>query len=58
MMFNLKRFKASNRMFKSKLETFVDFPVNGLDMTDFVHNSCTPNEYQNETDANNGECIP
>ncbi|CAD8073602.1 unnamed protein product [Paramecium primaurelia] len=55
LIFTLKRFKASNRMFKAKLETFVDFPINGLDMTDYLINSKTPQEYENETEDDNGE---
>ncbi|CAD8164051.1 unnamed protein product [Paramecium octaurelia] len=55
LIFTLKRFKASNRMFKQKLETFVDFPLNGLDMTDYLINSKTPQEYENETEDDNGE---
>ncbi|CAD8077505.1 unnamed protein product [Paramecium sonneborni] len=55
LIFTLKRFKASNRMFKQKLETFVDFPINGLDMTDYLINSKTPQDYENETEDENGE---
>ncbi|CAD8078254.1 unnamed protein product [Paramecium sonneborni] len=55
LIFTLKRFKASNRMFKQKLETFVDFPINGLDMTDYLINSKTPQDYENETEDDNGE---
>lgn len=51
----MKRFKASNRLFKQKLETLVDFPINNLDMTDYVINSRTPFEYHNENETNNGE---
>lgn len=32
---HLKRFKGTG-MFKSKLSTVVDFPLDGLDMTNFV----------------------
>lgn len=42
-------------MFKQKLETFVDFPINGLDMTDYLINTKTPSEYENETEDDNGE---
>ncbi|CAD8065888.1 unnamed protein product [Paramecium primaurelia] len=55
LIFTLKRFKESNRMFKQKLETFVDFPINGLDMTDYLINSKTPQEYETETEDDNGE---
>ncbi|CAD8158112.1 unnamed protein product [Paramecium pentaurelia] len=55
LIFTLKRFKASNRLFKQKLETLVDFPINNLDMTDYVINSRTPFEYHNENETNNGE---
>ena len=43
LIFHLKRFKASaNRSFKTKLETLVEFPINGLDMSEFVLNSNVP----------------
>ncbi|CAD8091291.1 unnamed protein product [Paramecium sonneborni] len=55
LIFTLKRFKASNRLFKQKLETLVDFPINDLDLTEFIINSKTPSEYKNENENNNGE---
>lgn len=33
----------------------MDFPINGLDMTDYLINSKTPQEYENETEDDNGE---
>lgn len=43
---HLKRF-SYNRFFKNKLETFVDFPTNDLDLSTFVaHQTCqSPNCY-------------
>ncbi|KAM3133391.1 hypothetical protein pb186bvf_014552 [Paramecium bursaria] len=55
LMLQLKRFKASNRMFKQKLESFVDFPINGLDMSDYIINSRIPNDYKEENLQDNGE---
>ncbi|CAD8163336.1 unnamed protein product [Paramecium pentaurelia] len=55
LIFILKRFKASNRLFKQKLETQVDFPINNLDMTDYLINSNIPSEFQNENENFNGE---
>lgn len=56
LIFNLKRFKSSHhRSFKSKLETLVNFPINGLDMTDYVLNGSIPHDYSNETLEKNGE---
>jgi len=43
LIFHLKRFKQdSNRYFKKKLEALVQFPISGLDMTEFVLNSSLP----------------
>ncbi|CAD8190935.1 unnamed protein product [Paramecium octaurelia] len=44
LIFTLKRFKASHGFFKQKLETFVEFPVQGLDLTEFILNKNKPNE--------------
>lgn len=49
LIFALKRFKASNRMFKQKLETLVEFPINGLDLTKYVINGSVPESYSSET---------
>ncbi|CAD8047703.1 unnamed protein product [Paramecium sonneborni] len=55
LIFTLKRFKTSNIQFKQKLETFVDFPIENLDMTDYLINSNTPKEFHKENMTNNGE---
>lgn len=55
LMFHLKRFKASNKMFKQKLETLVDFPLSGLDLSEFIINSNIPEAYSHEDQTNNGE---
>ena len=56
LIFHLKRFKASShRSFKSKLDTLVEFPLTGLDMTDQILNTNIPNEYNNEALLENGE---
>ncbi|KAL4511802.1 hypothetical protein ABPG72_012647 [Tetrahymena utriculariae] len=47
---HLKRFKGSSGIFKSKLTKVVDFPIEGLDMTDFVIEKETPQSYY-EQDA-------
>ncbi|EAR94414.2 ubiquitin carboxyl-terminal hydrolase (macronuclear) [Tetrahymena thermophila SB210] len=47
---HLKRFKGSSGLFKSKLTKVVDFPIQGLDMTDFVIEKETPQSYY-EQDA-------
>ncbi|CAK84746.1 unnamed protein product (macronuclear) [Paramecium tetraurelia] len=44
LIFTLKRFKASHGFFKQKLETFVEFPVRGLDLTEFIINQNKPHE--------------
>ncbi|CAD8074353.1 unnamed protein product [Paramecium primaurelia] len=44
LIFTLKRFKASHGFFKQKLETFVEFPVKGLDLTEFILNQNKPHE--------------
>ncbi|CAD8192576.1 unnamed protein product [Paramecium octaurelia] len=49
LIFTLKRFKASSGFFKQKLETFVDFPVRGLDLTEFILNKNRPLDYDIET---------
>ncbi len=49
LIFNLKRFKDSHKLFKSKLETNVDFPLNGLDMSDFLSDTRLPDEALNNT---------
>ena len=36
LVFHLKRFKNSNKFFKSKLETLIDFPIDGFDVREFV----------------------
>lgn len=36
LIFHLKRFKNSNKFFKSKLETNVEFPVDDFDIREFV----------------------
>lgn len=41
---HLKRFKGSG-MFKSKLSTVVDFPIEGLDMSNYAVKSETPSYY-------------
>ncbi|CAD8200152.1 unnamed protein product [Paramecium octaurelia] len=48
LIFTLKRFKASSGFFKQKLETFVEFPVRGLDLTDFILNKNRPLDYEQE----------
>ncbi|CAD8206908.1 unnamed protein product [Paramecium pentaurelia] len=48
LIFTLKRFKASSGYFKQKLETFVDFPVRGLDLTEFILNKNRPLDYEKE----------
>lgn len=47
LMFHLKRFKNSNRYFKSKLETLITFELNGLDLSDYVLNSNLPSNIEN-----------
>lgn len=42
-------------MFKQKLETLVDFPLNGLDLTKYVINGNVPETYSTETPEQNGE---
>ena len=44
-------------MFKQKLETLVDFPINGLDLTKYVINGCVPETYSTETVEQNGESL-
>ncbi|CAD8125674.1 unnamed protein product [Paramecium sonneborni] len=44
LIFTLKRFKATHGYFKQKLETFVEFPVNGLDLKEFIINKNKPHE--------------
>ncbi|CAD8202954.1 unnamed protein product [Paramecium pentaurelia] len=44
LIFTLKRFKASHGFFKQKLETYVEFPVKGLDLTDFILNKNKPHD--------------
>ncbi|CAD8095770.1 unnamed protein product [Paramecium primaurelia] len=46
LIFTLKRFKASSGFFKQKLETFVEFPVKGLDLTEFILNKNRPLDYE------------
>ncbi|CAK80662.1 unnamed protein product (macronuclear) [Paramecium tetraurelia] len=55
LIFKLNRFKANNKIFKQKIEDLVNFPINNLDMTDYVINSNTPNEFLKENESNNGE---
>ncbi|KAL4471572.1 hypothetical protein ABPG74_008465 [Tetrahymena malaccensis] len=45
---HLKRFKGSSGIFKSKLTKVVDFPIHGLDMTDFVIEKETPQSYYDQ----------
>jgi len=33
---HLKRFKSGHSVFKTKLDTFINFPVRGLDLTEYV----------------------
>jgi ubiquitin carboxyl-terminal hydrolase 4/11/15 len=44
LIFHLKRFKSSNKYFKSKLEALIDFPVDGLDMSGFVKEANMPSQ--------------
>ncbi|CAD8117954.1 unnamed protein product [Paramecium sonneborni] len=48
LIFTLKRFKASSGFFKQKLETFVEFPVRGLNLTEFILNKNRPIDYEKE----------
>lgn len=36
LIFHLKRFKNSNKYFKSKLEALISFPIEGFDVGPFV----------------------
>jgi len=36
LIFHLKRFKDSNKYFKSKLQSLVEFPIDGLDMKNYL----------------------
>lgn len=36
LIFHLKRFKNSNKYFKSKLEALISFPIEGFDVSPFV----------------------
>jgi len=45
LVFHLKRFKNSNKFFKSKLETVIDFPIDGFDVREFVQNHHLPGTY-------------
>lgn len=42
LIFHLKRFKSSNKYFKSKLEALIDFPIEGFDMGPFVKDTRPP----------------
>lgn len=42
LIFHLKRFKSSNKYFKSKLEAQIDFPIDNFDVTQFVKESNSP----------------
>ncbi|CAD8175352.1 unnamed protein product [Paramecium octaurelia] len=55
LIFKLNRFKAQNKLFQQKIEDLVKFPINNLDMTDYVINTNTPNEFLKENETNNGE---
>lgn len=41
---HLKRFKSGNSIYKSKLDTKVEFPIKGLDLTNYVISSSSPND--------------
>lgn len=45
LIFHLKRFKSSNKYFKSKLESLIQFPIEGLDMREFALNHHLPQEF-------------
>jgi ubiquitin carboxyl-terminal hydrolase 4/11/15 len=44
LLFHLKRFKDSQKYFKSKLQTLVEFPINDLDLKNHVINKALPQE--------------
>lgn len=55
LIFHLKRFKNSNKFFKSKLETLIEFPIEEFDIREYVLNHHLPEEFELE---NAGEaCI-
>ncbi|CAK69659.1 unnamed protein product (macronuclear) [Paramecium tetraurelia] len=52
LIFHLKRFKNSNKFFKSKLETLIDFPIENFDIREFVQNHHLPSDFANENPQN------
>lgn len=36
LIFHLKRFKNSNKFFKSKLDTLINFPIEGFDLREYI----------------------
>jgi ubiquitin carboxyl-terminal hydrolase 4/11/15 len=49
LMFHLKRFKDNNKYYKSKLQTVVDFPLEGLDMSPYIQDSRIPTDFSVHT---------
>ncbi|CAD8072992.1 unnamed protein product [Paramecium sonneborni] len=52
LIFHLKRFKNSNKLFKSKLETLIDFPIQDFDIREFVQNHHLPSQFTTENPEN------
>lgn len=52
LIFHLKRFKNSNKFFKSKLETQIEFPVEGFDVREYIINHHIPDEFETEDPLN------
>ena len=42
LIFHLKRFKSGSIVYKNKIESLIDFPIDGLDLTDFLLNPELP----------------
>ncbi|CAD8175796.1 unnamed protein product [Paramecium octaurelia] len=52
LIFHLKRFKNSNKFFKSKLETLIEFPIQDFDIREFVQNHHLPSDFHTEDPEN------
>lgn len=48
LVFHLKRFKNSNKFFKSKLETLIKFPIGEFDVSEFIINDHLPEHFTME----------
>lgn len=48
LIFHLKRFKNSNKFFKSKLDTLINFPIEGFDVREYIQNHHLPNQFNQE----------